>query len=404
MLAQDRPQLRPYIERTQVHHDPRHVYLVDKLGLVAEPQRITLDEWQWLELFDGRRTLREIQCEATRQAGGELVPIGHFADLASRLDRSLLLEGPRFRQLINAPIRAPRCIGCYEGNPDTLRNQLRRFFTGGNGPGLPQPCQTPGRLRAALVPHIDYPRGGTTYAWGFKEVVEQTNAALFVIVGTSHYSHHRFTLTRKDFETPLGITPTDQEFVDRVVSHYGDGLFDDEPMAHLPEHSIELEVVFLQYLYEGKRPIRIVPLVAGSFQDCVETGRKPRDCEDVARMINALKQAETETKEDVFYIVSGDLAHVGPKFGDPLSVRESALSASKKQDYLLLRHIEEVNTDAYFRVIAEESDKRRICGLPPTYVVLETLRPMQGRLLHYDQYVQPEGFESVSFASMGFFK
>ena len=55
-----------------------------------------------------------------------------------------------------------------------------------------------------------------------------------MIVGTSHYSSHRFTLTRKDFKTPLGVVPTDQGYIDRLVRHYGDGLFDDELLAHLP--------------------------------------------------------------------------------------------------------------------------------------------------------------------------
>src|SRR5205085_2116085 len=142
--------------------------------------------------------------------------------------------------------------------------------------------QPDGRLRAVLLPHIDYQRGGPTFAWGFKEVFEQTDAALFVIVGTSHYSPCRFTLTRKDFRTPFGITRTDQTYIDRLVAHYGDGLFDDE-IAHVPEHSIELEVVFLQYLYEGGRPFRIVPLVVGSFQDCVEASRPPAEAADIGR-------------------------------------------------------------------------------------------------------------------------
>src|SRR2546423_1682499 len=83
--------------------------------------------------------------------------------------------------------------------PDDLRHQLRRLFTGPGGPGLPGDVRPDGRLRAALLPHIDYARGGSTYAWGFKEVVERTDASLFVIVGTSHLSSHRFTLTRKAF-------------------------------------------------------------------------------------------------------------------------------------------------------------------------------------------------------------
>src|SRR5262249_15897678 len=152
--------------------------------------------------------------------------------------------------------------------PDGLRRQLRRLFTAENGPGLPREPQPDGRLRAALVPHIDYQRGGVSFAWGFKELFERTDASLFVIIGTSHYSPHRFTLTRKNFKTPLGVVPTDQQYIDRLVKHYGNGLFDDE-LCHLPEHSIELEVVFLQYLYEQRRDIRIVPLVVGSFADCV---------------------------------------------------------------------------------------------------------------------------------------
>ena len=57
----------------------------------------------------------------------------------------------------------------------------------------------------------------------------------------------------------------------------------------------------------------------------------------------------------------------------------------------------------FFQVIADESDRRRICGLPPTYTLLESIRPRAGKLLHYDQYVHPRGYESVSFASMAFY-
>src|SRR5439155_4714236 len=136
------------------------------------------------------------------------------------------------------------------------------------GPELAQGPRPDGQLTAALLPHIDYARGGVSYAWGFKEVVERSRASVFVIIGTSHYSRERFTLTRQDFKTPLGLVPTDQDCIDTLIAGYGDGLLND-PFAHVPEHSIELEVVFLQYLYEVRRPIRIVPLLVGSFlEDC----------------------------------------------------------------------------------------------------------------------------------------
>src|SRR5205807_1549712 len=137
-----------------------------------------------------------------------------LAGLIARLDAGLYLDTPRFRAVADGKVRPPRCIGCYEGEPQALRAQVRRLFTGRGGPGLPGPARRDGRLRAALLPHIDYHRGGVSYAWGFKEVFEHTDASLFVIIGTSHYSGQRFTLTRKDYATPLGIAPTDQAYVD----------------------------------------------------------------------------------------------------------------------------------------------------------------------------------------------
>src|SRR5207302_6654641 len=292
MHADHRPYFRPHVQRFQDPRDPHHGYLVGGLRQQPEPLRLPLQEFLWLQWFDGRRTLRDIQSSAMRQIGGYLIPLDRFADLARRLEAALLLDGPRWRQRVEHPVREPVCIGCYDADPDVLRNQMADLFTRPSGPGLPRPPQPDCRLRAALVPHIDYPRGGVSYAWGFKEVFERASASLFVIIGTSHYSGHRFTLTRKNFKTPLGVVPTDQDYIDRLVRHYGDGLFDGELQAHLPEHSIELEVVFLQWYYAGRRPIRIVPLVVGSFHDATLLGVAPTVFDEIERMIQALKRAE----------------------------------------------------------------------------------------------------------------
>jgi AmmeMemoRadiSam system protein B len=402
MLSRERPRLRPGLAAAQDQNDPRYVVLWDELRLSSRIQRVSLLEFTWLRMFDGQRTLRDIQAEAMRQVDGQLLRLELFANLAEKLDEALFLESPRFRQRLHASVREPSCIGCYAAEPGALRRQLLQLFTDPRGPGLPQAPQPDGQLRAALLPHIDYQRGGVTTAWGFKEVFEQSNAALFVIIGTSHYSSQRFTLTRKDFKTPLGVVPTDQQYIDRLVGHYGDSLFDDE-IAHLPEHSIELEVVFLQYLYENRRTFRIVPLVVGSFQDAVQSGVPPRVQEDIARFIQALRRTEAETAEPICYLISGDLAHLGPKFGDPHPVDEPLLKRSGQQDQALLHYMEAGDPCGFFRLIADEADCRRICCLPPGYTVLEALRPSRGRLLHYDQYVHPLGQESVSFASVAFY-
>jgi len=402
MPGQDCPRLRSGLAAVVDKSDPRFVIVWDQLRIATEPQRLSALEFMWLRFFDGKRTLRDIQAEAVRHLNGELISLDFFQALVERLDLALFLDGPRFKERLSHPVREPSCVGCYPGDPEGLRSYLRHLFVGLGGSGLPSNIRPDGNLRAALIPHIDYQRGGATYTWAFKEIFEHSDASIFVIVGTSHYSGQRFTLTRKDFKTPLGIVPTEQAYVDRLVGHYGNGLFEDE-LAHLPEHSIELEVVFLQFQYQDQRPFRIVPLVVGSFQDAVDRAENPKQISDIQRMISALRQAESESREPVCYIISGDLAHLGPKFDDPEPVREPLLTFSKEQDQALLRHTAAMDMDAYFSLIAEERDRRRICGLPPTFTVLEAARPRSGKVLHYDQYTHPCGFESVSFASVAFY-
>jgi AmmeMemoRadiSam system protein B len=400
----DRPCLRPFLAALPNQDEDGLVLIFDRLGLSHGPHPFTRQEYHCLQFFDGQRSLLAIEEQIRRDGHGPVVSQTLLRSLVSRLDDVLFLDNPRFRQLVEGSVREPRFVGSYAGDPATLRSQLRDLFVGPGGSGLPQHVRPDGRLRAVLVPHIDYPRGGATYTWGFKELVERTDASLFVIIGTSHHSFHRFTLTRKHFKTPLGVTPTDQDYIDRLVHYYGPGLFDDEWQAHLPEHSIELEVVFLQYLYENRGPIRLVPLVVGSFYDSVELRQSPRRYEDIGRMVRALEAVEKEWREPICYLISGDLAHIGPKFGDREPVRRPWLTASQHQDRAILDAAESANSEEFFQVIAAEQDARRICGLPPTYLALAAAQPRSGKVLHYDQYLHPRGFESVSFASVAFYR
>jgi MEMO1 family protein len=399
------PKLRAGLAAAADATDQRFVYLFDQLRLGGRPVRLSRQEFGWARLFNGERSLRDIQTEATLLGGGLLVALQEVKALVARLDGSFFLDSPHLHEYLLGPEREPACIGCYPPEPELMRRHLRRLFTAPGGPGMPggPGCRvnSEGRLRAALLPHVDYTRGGITYGWGFHELVERSDAEVFVIIGTSHYSAHRFTLTRKNFKSPLGTVLTDQAFIDKLVAHYGDGLFDD-PLAHLPEHSIELEVVLLQFLYEGKRPFRIVPMVVGPFSDCVDGNTDPTAQADIQRMIAALRKAEEETNAPVCYLISGDLAHLGPKFGDAEPVGEPLLERSQKQDEALLDRAAAADAAGYFRLVAEEGDSRRICGLPPTFTVLEAAQPRRGRVLHHSRYVHPQGFESVSFASMAF--
>lgn len=397
----DRPCLRPFLRRAADPRDEDHVYLLCGLGLASKPVRVRRDEFACLEFFDGDNTLADVRQAVLREKGLLPPPPERLHVLVTRLEQSLLLDGPRFRGAVENPVRPPRCIGCYASDPADLREQMSDLF--GRGAGWPRAFGVKDDLRAILAPHIDYHRGGATYTWAFKELAERSLASLFVIIGTSHHSPERFTLTRKDFQTPLGIARTDQDYLDRLVRHYGQGLFDDEWRAHLPEHSIELEVVFLQHVFEGKRDFRIVPLVVGSFHDCIHLDLPPWQQPEIARMIDALQAVERETKERICYVISGDLAHIGPKFNDGETLTDDLLARSDRQDRWTLDCLEKLDGERYFRQVAAERDQRNICGLPPTLVALGAAQPACGTALAYERYVHPRGLESVSYASAAFY-
>jgi AmmeMemoRadiSam system protein B len=398
----DRPRLRPGLSAAPVDG---HLVLFDPHRIGGPPVPLTRIEFEAVQLFTGGRTLTDIQAEVMAKVGGLLLPVETLATIARRLDVALFLDSQYLRDYVLGPVRRPSCVGCYPPEPEAIHRQLRALFCSAGGPGVPgKPAPSPhGRLRAVFVPHMDYARGGVTYGWGFRELFERTDASLFVIIATSHYSPHRFTLTRMNFQTPLGLVETDQNYVGRIANEYGDGVFAD-PFAHLPEHSIELEVLLLQHLYANSKSFRIVPLLVGSFDDRIDSGNDPAHAADIARMVAALQAAEATVGEPVCYVISGDLAHIGPKFGDPEAVGEPWLTESRQLDEAILRQFETADAAGVFNVIAGEGDRRRICGLPPGWLTLAAARPRTGKVLHYGRFIHPAGHESVSFAAAAFYE
>lgn len=406
-----RPRLRSTIQATFDPEDQDFILLYDASRMTRNIFRVRKEAIVLLELFDGTRTLEEMTTWVAEQGDDSPDAVTYLAELTAKLEQALFLESPKlqsiFSKFLASPVREPSCIGSYPGDPEELEKVLDRLFDAPTGSGRINPFSTPdGRLRAALIPHIDYGRGGTTYTWGFKEVVERSDADLFVILATSHYSRQRFILTAKDFKTPLGVAHTDQAFVKQVADVYGPAVFDDE-LAHIPEHSIELHVVFLQHVLRH-RPFRIVPLLVGSFHDSIAHQHLPEEKADVYLMIQALKKAEaaaTASGAKICYLISGDLAHIGPKFDDPRPVDEPWLVYSKERDQKLLERLSAVDRAGFFKLLAEEKDERRICGFPPAYLAMAVSEPRSAKVLAYDQYAERiNGFESVSFASVAFYR
>jgi len=410
MATLDQPRLRPLGGHQVSQEGVSFVAFDDSLGLADPNILVPLALYfQVLSRFDGRTTLAEVQAAILAETGHRF-PMEDLRTIVRQLDEALILDGPALAALRAAyrslPTRPAALAGrAYEATARGLRSQIDQFFRHESGSGAPEPALPPNgsRLRGVLSPHIDFGRGGHIYSWAYRDLIERCDADVFVIFGVAHqYSAQRFILTRKDFETPLGVARTNREYVDQLVSLSGEHLFDDE-LAHRTEHSIEFQVVFLQYVLGGVRDFTIVPILVGSFHDLMESGREPIDDPEVKRFVGALRAVESSSPGKVAYIGGIDLGHLGQEFGDDGLLDASTLEALRNNDASMLAAASQVDPASWFRQAASVGNRWRICGLAATYTMLHVMgEGTKGTRLRYDQAVNPERTCCVSFASLAF--
>ena len=409
MADLDRPRLRPLSGRRVTHHGRDHVALDDPLGAFTGQVLIPIDSFvRVVRHLDGVTTLDQIRARIHHETG-QTVPPGELEGLVESLDRAMVLDGPAFeayrRAYAELPLRTAALAGrSYPADPAALRVMLDGLFDHPDGAGRPAPTEAAASqaLRAILCPHIDFGRGGPVYSWAYRELIERSDAEVFVVLGVAHKPcRHRFALTRKDFATPLGTVATDRGFVDRVAAVAGAHLFEDE-LAHWPEHSIEFQAVFLRHLLGAGRAFSIVPILVGSFHDLMERGVEPIDDPEVARMVSALREAEAASGKKVAYIGGIDLCHVGPEFGDPGPVDDSTLGEVRDFDGGMLDRAVASDPSGWFGHAARIGNRWRVCGLAATYTMLHAIGPSRGRLLRYDQAVDPAQTCCVTFASVAY--
>lgn len=253
-----------------------------------------------------------------------------------------------------------------------------------------------------IAPHIDFARGGHVYTWAYRTLVEESDADVFIILGVAHqYTRQRFTLTRQDFQTPLGVVRTDLELVETLAERLGPQVFADEHV-HRPEHSIEFQAVFVQHLLGGRRDFRIVPILVGSFHDMMRRGVDPIEDRSISDFVKAIQRIEANTERKVMYLGSIDLCHVGPEFGDTERVSDATLGEVRAFDESMLACATSVDPRGWFSTAARVDDRYRVCGLAANYVMLHALESTQGELLRYDQAVDARRVCCVSFASLAF--
>jgi AmmeMemoRadiSam system protein B len=361
-----------------------------------------------VSLFDGRHSLLDIQAAFARRYG-ELLFRERLEEILRELETCHFLEGAGFeahREAVEADfarshIRPAALAGkSYEADPERLRVQIDGFFAPPEGPGQPQSWDGRRSIKGAVIPHIDFARGGPCYGWAYKALLESCDADLFIVLGTSHTgTKGRFAVTRKDYDTPFGVIPTDRSFVDRLIGRCGPNLLLDE-QAHRAEHSIEFQATLLRGLLGETRAVQMVPILCLSFHPLIASSTSPSRDPDVAAFVEALGETIAESGRRCCLIASADLAHVGPRFGDPEPVDHPRLKEIAQKDLTLLERVVERDPEGFFSAVQAEGDRWRICGLSSIYTLLGALSAEQGKLLKYSQWPDPTG--TVTFASVVF--
>jgi AmmeMemoRadiSam system protein B len=358
-----------------------------------------------LELCDGTRDESELRAALAVRAGLRLTSTA-LEQILTQLDNALLLDNERFTQACTAalqefqaaPWRPPGLAGVnYPADPDELEAALQGYIDAAPDTGQ----QTDGRsIRGLVSPHIDYQRGGPVYAQVWDRVAEAVRETeIAIIFGTDHHSGEEgLTLTRQHYATPWGVLPTAHHVVDAVAQAMGDEAAFRDELHHRVEHSIELAAVWLHYLLgdKGDRPCELVPILCGSFQRFVAEDDQPGQDATMSAAIKALRAATASYRTLV--VAAGDLAHVGPAFGDSFPIDFVGRARLTAADEQLMAAICTGDAGAFFQVVKEEQDRRRICGLPPIYLALRYFGGAKGDVSGYMQC--PADPKSTSLVSI----
>jgi hypothetical protein len=158
-------------------------------------------------------------------------------------------------------VRRPCQAGAfYEGTSDALKRQIEKCFTGKLGPGkLPEVAKTaPQKVIGLICPHAGYMFSGPVAAHAYYELAVDGTPDVVVIFGPNHtgYGSGLAVMNEGVWRTPLGDVEVDRETANQIV--HESRIVDIDESAHSNEHSIEVQLPFLQFLYGSA--FKIVPI------------------------------------------------------------------------------------------------------------------------------------------------
>lgn len=236
-------------------------------------------------------------------------------------------------------IRRPVVAGTfYEGTAEALRAQIDDCFLHRFGPGeLPIVDLSGARNILGLVcPHAGYVYSGPIAAKAYFSLAFDGRPDVIVVLGPNHtgYGNPLSAMREGVWQTPLGDVQIDTEIADLIAAETG--LLDFDEIAHRHEHSIEVQLPFLQYLYGNQFKFVPICFLMQDLQTATEIG-------------NAL--AEVLANKNAVVVASSDFTHY-----------ESQERVEKK-DFDALKAVENLDENEFYQIL--ESQNISACGYAP---------------------------------------
>jgi hypothetical protein len=236
----------------------------------------------------------------------------------------------------------------YPADPQELLSEIERLTGGRKPPSGPHAI-------ALVVPHAGYIYSGRVAAETFT-VARLPGRA--VILGPNHTGEGEpiAVMSEGDWETPLGRAAIDAPLARALLEGCRAARLDDR--AHRSEHSLEVQIPFLQHLAGA---VRFVPVCVGTLHlpTLLDLGR-------------ALAAAVQRAGDEVLVVISSDMSHY-------VSAEEAEV-----QDGKAIERMERLDPEGLHRVVIEEEIS--MCGIAPAVAGLEAARRLgavKGRLIAY---------------------
>lgn len=405
MKEMDIPKLREDIGVVPTRYKGENALLVkDSLGLIKDPIILRGAALQVISLIDGKKDIQDIQLELMRLRSGVFVRRSDVEALVSELDAAYLIDSARYRrereriagEYAHLKVRKAFLAGkSYPREPARLKTYLQGIL---DSEEHAKEGLEGGEVTALVAPHIDLEVGKEIYAKAYK-ILPPSSPKRVLLLGTGHSVQESFfSLTEKDFATPLGRVKTDREWMNRL-KEAGSKVASSHDFDHRSEHSLEFQLLFLQHLFGLE--FFLLPVLCGSFHRVLPDISRPSEIQGMVDFLSVLKQYTKDKPSETLIVAGVDFSHIGPKFGHRHAA-SSLLMEAKEHDRSLLEALCQGDLETFWSEIQRVDNRYNVCGFSALAVLLELLSGEKGHVLGYDFWMEEATQSAVSFAALAF--